>query len=510
VRTLRLILGDQLNERHSWYCGDDGDCLYVLMEVRQETDVVLHHVQKLLGVLTAMRRFAEHLRRRGKRVLYLELNDPRNTQRVDRNLEWIIRERQVRRFEYQLPDDYRLDRQLAELCARLEVQHAAYDTEHFLSARGEVGRFFQGRKQYRMEAFYRHMRTRLGLLMNDQSPAGGRWNFDHENRSPYTADLQVPAPLVFENDCSSVYAELSASGVRSFGESRANAFPWPVNRAQGLALLDQFLEHALGRFGTYQDAMSRAEWALFHSRLSFVLNLKLLHPMEVVERAIDAWRAAEGAVGLPQIEGFVRQIIGWREYMRGIYWTFMPGYATKDALGHSRPLPGYYWTGNTKMNCMRYALGQSLSWAYAHHIQRLMVTGNFALLAGVDVDEVDAWYLGVYIDAFQWVEMPNTRGMSQYADGGIVATKPYAASARYIHRMSDYCVDCMYDHRPRHGESACPFNSLYWHFLERHRELLSENHRMAMVYAAWKRMDQTERASTIRRAEGYLDRLEEL
>jgi deoxyribodipyrimidine photolyase-related protein len=240
------------------------------------------------------------------------------------------------------------------------------------------------------------------------------------------------------------------------------------------------------------------------------LNLKILRPMEVVDKAIDAWRAAAGGVSLAQIEGFVRQIIGWREYMRGIYWAFMPDYGTQNALGHARQLPGYYWTGGTTMRCMQCALGQSLSWAYAHHIQRLMVTGNFALLAGVDVDEVDAWYLGVYIDAFPWVEMPNTRGMSQFADGGIVATKPYAASGRYIHRMSDYCEDCRYDHRPRHGEAACPFNSLYWHFLNRHRELLSRNRRMTMVYGSWDGMDLDERTKTLHQAERYLDRLDEL
>jgi deoxyribodipyrimidine photolyase-related protein len=256
--------------------------------------------------------------------------------------------------------------------------------------------------------------------------------------------------------------------------------------------------------------MTSASWSLFHSRLSFALNLKLIDPGEVVAEALDAWRKNPVHIGLPQIEGFVRQIIGWREYMRGVYWALMPDYEKHNFLQHHRSLPDFYWTGRTDMRCMGLALEQSLSRAYAHHIQRLMVTGNFALLAGVEVDEIDRWYLGVYIDAIQWVEITNTRGMSQYADGGIIATKPYAASAAYIHRMSDYCGECPYDHKRRYGERACPFNSLYWHFFHRHRDRLGKNPRLGMVYRNLDRMDDGERQKTLEKAERVLDRLDEL
>jgi deoxyribodipyrimidine photolyase-related protein len=510
MKTLRLILGDQLNADHGWYRGDDADCLYVLMEMRQETDYVLHHIQKILGVLTAMRRFAGYLERRNKRVLYLGIADGNNTQRLDRNLRSIIEERGIGRFEYQLPDEYRLDEQLKVFCRSISIPHQAFDTEHFLTTRNELGNFFRGKKRLLMESFYRHMRKKHEFLMKDGEPEGERWNFDRENRSGWKKGLSAPEPMLFQNDCCQVYGDIAQSGVSSFGVVEPRAFPWPVEREQALRLLGHFVEQLLPSFGTYQDAMTADSWALYHSRLSFALNLKIISPREVVRRAVREWEERKEEISLPQIEGFVRQIIGWREYMRGVYWARMPGYASCNHFDHSRPLPDYYWTGNTGMRCMKYAVDQSLKWAYAHHIQRLMITGNFALLAGIDVDEIDRWYLGVYIDAIQWVEITNTRGMSQFADGGVIATKPYAASASYIHRMSDYCTDCRYDYRKRHGERACPFNSLYWHFFHRHRKKLQQNPRLGITYRNLDRMADEERKNTLRQADRYLQCLEEL
>jgi deoxyribodipyrimidine photolyase-related protein len=508
--TLRLILGDQLNASHSWFRTVSDDVTYVLMEVRQETDYVKHHVQKVVGFFAAMRRFADHLRQRGHRVVYIKLGDRGNRQDFNANIKGLIRKLNVDRFQYQLPDDYRLDRQLSAFAESLDRPAEAVDTEHFLTARDEVGAFFKGRKQYVMESFYRHMRRTHVLLVADGEPCGGKWNFDVQNRKKWTGSPPAPDPLHFDNDCSDILADARRAGVDTFGQIDASRFPWPIDREQALALLDHFVNRCLQHFGTYEDAMHTDHEVLFHSRLSFALNTKMLGPMEVVDRAIDAWRKRPDDISMPQIEGFVRQIIGWREFMRGIYWAFMPGYEQRNHFGHSRQLPGWYWTGDTRMNCLRHAVGQSLRSAYAHHIQRLMVIGNFALLAGVDPDEVDAWYLGVYIDAVQWVEITNTRGMSQFADGGIVATKPYIASANYVSKMSNYCKGCPYDHRRRYGEAACPFNSLYWRFVEVNRDKLEGNFRMKMVYRTWEKMDRQERRSVLNQAEAYLDRIEEL
>ena len=284
----------------------------------------------------------------------------------------------------------------------------------------------------------------------------------------------------------------------------------PITRRQSLALLKHFLNYGLPCFGTYQDAMTVDSWSLFHSRLSFALNAKLLDPLEVIRAALQRWEEERGHISIAQIEGFVRQILGWREYMRGIYWALMPEFESMNFFGHTARLPGWYWSGETRMHCLAQAVGQSLDYAYAHHIQRLMITGNFALLAGVAPDEVNAWYLGVYVDALEWVEMPNTRGMSQFAEGGLIATKPYVSSANYIHKMSDYCSGCFYDHKRRHGGKACPFNSLYWHFLERHRNLLSKNPRMGTMYRVLDKMEKDERRRVLSQGDEYLCSLDGL
>jgi deoxyribodipyrimidine photolyase-related protein len=309
-------------------------------------------------------------------------------------------------------------------------------------------------------------------------------------------------------DLGALWREICDAGVRTLGYANETALAWPLSRSEARAGLAVFVNQVLPYFGRFQDAMSFREPLLFHSALSFALNTKMLHPRELIDAAVTAYEA--GRVDIAACEGFVRQILGWREYMRGVYWSRMPDYAKSNALCASRPLPRWYWTGETHMACLSHAIDQSLRLAYAHHIQRLMVTGNFALLAGCDPDEVDAWYLGIYIDAFEWVEMPNTRGMSQYADGGVVASKPYAASASYIGRQSDYCKSCRYDAGRRHGADACPFNSMYWDFLLRHEADFAANPRMAMPYKAWQRMSEVEREATLAQARDYLSRLDDL
>jgi deoxyribodipyrimidine photolyase-related protein len=325
------------------------------------------------------------------------------------------------------------------------------------------------------------MRMRHGVLMaGPGKPLGGRWNFDHDNRKPWPGLPHEPADWRSEHDHSVLWQSIRQAGVASFGEPSAQRFRWPLNRAEALQQLDDFIAEALPHFGDFQDALTFRAWRLFHSLLSFALNTKMLNPREVVAKAAAAYES--GRVPLAAAEGFIRQILGWREYVRGFYWANMPGYERQNYFDHQRPLPSWFWTGETKMRCLAHAIGQSLEHTYAHHIQRLMVIGNFALLAGLNPAAVHAWYLGVYIDAFEWVELPNTVGMSQFADGGRLATKPYVSSAAYIDRMSDYCKGCHYDKKARVGERACPFNALYWDFFVRNTQRLAANPRLGMVY----------------------------
>ncbi len=511
ARTLRFLLGDQLNAQHTWFEQTEEDILYCMMEMRQETDYVMHHIQKVVAFFSAMRAFAEERQAEGHRFVYLRLDDPENQQQLEENLLWLIERHEITHFAYQLPDEYRLDRQLQGICQRLKISSESVDTEHFLTSRTEMAELFRGKKTYLMETFYRRMRKKFDIMLEaDGSPAGGQWNYDAENRNRYDGKVPIPKPELIRKDVSALVEMLDRCGAKTFGRIDAQAFSWPVTRQEALMVLDEFLEKRLPWFGQYQDAMSREHWALFHARISFPMNAKILSPLEVVQRAISHWQAHQDHIGLAQIEGFVRQIVGWREYMRGVYWAHMPEYATLNFFGHDRPLPGWFWTGETKMNCLSQAIGDSLDHAYAHHIQRLMVTGNFALLAGISPDELDRWYLGIYLDAIEWVEITNTRGMSQYADGGLVGSKPYVSSANYMDKMSDYCGSCAYDQKKRHGKQACPFNSLYWDFYQRHESLLIKHPRIGFAYKTLERMSESELTATLKQAAEYLENIDVL
>ena len=488
MTTLKLVLGDQLNPNHSWFADADPEAIIVFMEVHQETQYVLHHAQKVIAIFAAMRDLAGWLSSRGHRVHYLAIDDPENLQAFGPNLDWMLARYEATGFLYQEPDEWRLDQQLADYVALCAVPGKMVDSEHFLTRRETAGELFRDRKQWLMESFYRHMRVRHDVLMEGRNrPVGGKWNFDQDNRKPWPGHPTEPADRRPRHDHSALWQIIVRSGVRSFGEPQARDFAWPLNRAEALAQLDDFVTHALPHFGDYQDAMSSRGKRLFHSLLSFALNVKMLNPAEVIARAVAAGR--DGSAPLEAVEGFVRQILGWREYVRGFYWSKMPGYAEENYFGHDRDLPPWFWTGETQMNCLSQAIGSSLEDAHTHHIQRLMVIGNFALLAGLDPRQVHQWYLGIYIDAFEWVELPNTLGMSQFADGGLLATKPYVSSAAYIHRMSDYCSDCRYDRKQRLGPEACPFNALYWDFFDRNRARLAANHRLAMPLRQLDRME---------------------
>ena len=455
-----------------------------------------------------MRSFAEELRVLGHSVVYIRLDDADNTQSLTGNVFRFIHSGSYERFEYQLPDEYRLDKQLREMCDGLPVASQAFDTEHFITSRKQLGEFFAGKK-YLMETYYRHIRRQNKWLMEDDKPLGGRWNYDKENRKSLPKNYRMIEPLVFQRDVRDLVDLIEAQQIQTIGTLDPEKFIWPITRDECRRLFEFFLTHCFTDYGKYQDAMHSDHWSLLHSRLSFGLNAKLISPREVINEAINFYRT-HTTVGLASVEGFIRQIAGWREFMRGVYWACMPAYEGLNHLGHSRLLPQFYWTGETHMACMRHAINQSLDTAYAHHIQRLMITGNFALLAGIAPDEVDKWYLGIYIDAVQWVEITNTRGMSQYADGGLIATKPYVCSANYINKMSNYCRDCHYDHKEKVQQSACPFNALYYHFLIRNKERFQQNHRMRMMYSMLGKWDSETINAVYRRAEQYLEDVDSL
>lgn len=492
MKTLRLILGDQLHLDHSWFDAPGQDIVYLMAEMRQETDYVTHHIQKVVGFFAAMRRFAKDLQEKGHRVRYFKIGDPDNTQQLPELIRKLIREEGVEKFEYQWPDEFRLDTQLRELCGQLEIPCEGFDTEHFYTSRGELTEFFKGKKQLLMESFYRMMRKKHGVLMEGEQPLGGDWNFDAQNRKKWKGSPAVPALHHFDHDVSGLLAEIRKAGIETLGNIDPEHFNWTLTRAEARTLLEVFCRELLPCFGDFQDALHTEEKFLFHSRLSFALNTKLITPREVVDTVEDYYRHHQDDIHISQVEGFIRQILGWREYMRGVYWKEMPEYTGKNYLENHQPLPEFFWTGETRMNCLKHAIGQSLEEAYAHHIQRLMITGNYALLAQVDPDEVDRWYLGIYADAVQWVQLPNTRGMSQFADGGIVATKPYISSANYINKMGNYCQGCQYNPKAKTGEKACPFNALYWNFLRAKRDLLSNNPRMGMMFRLLDKKDPEE------------------
>ena len=507
---LRLILGDQLNINHSWFHEPAKNVEYVLMEVREEATYARHHIQKIAAFFGAMQSFAEDLRSRGFAVRYLTLDDPESRGSFGATVKSLLDSGRYDGFEYQAPDEYRVREALAETARRVKVRTQVVESEHFLVEPAFFQKVFAGHKRYTMELFYREVRRRYGFLMEDGEPIGGRWNFDAENRKKLPASAAPPPPLTFARDVTSIVDRVRRAKIPSIGSIAPTAFGWAITRGDALQVLDYFCRELLPHFGSYQDAMHTDHRFLFHSRLSFALNVKLISPREVIEAAIEAWRGSDGAISIEQIEGFVRQIAGWREFMRGIYWARMPEYRTLNFLEAARPLPHYFWDGDTRMNCVAHAVKQSLEESYAHHIQRLMVTGNFAILAGIDPTEVDAWYLGIYIDALEWVELPNTRGMSQFADGGIVGTKPYTSSAQYINKMSNYCSGCFYNFKDKFGERGCPFNTLYWDFLMRHQEKLEKNPRIGMGYRQLDKMAPADRTAIKQKAAEILDQIEEL
>jgi deoxyribodipyrimidine photolyase-related protein len=503
-RRLCLVLGDQLSfDLASLQTLDSERDTVLLVEVMEEASHVPHHPQKIALIFSAMRHFAQALRDQGVRVEYVTLDDPHNSGSVPGELRRWQQRLQVEEVHVTECGDWRLEKSIRD-CGLPIHWHA--DTR-FLCSRDEFAAWAAGKKQLRMEFFYREMRRKSRLLLNgDGTPVGGAWNFDAENRKALPKGVKAPYPIRFSNDVitGEVLALVKARFSQHYGA--LDDFNYPVTHADAQALWEYFLDYGLAGFGDYQDAMASDEPFLFHARISAALNIGLLDLRQLCNDVESAYWA--GRIALNAAEGFIRQLIGWREYVRGVYWLKMPEYALGNVFGNDRRLPEFYWTGATQMNCMRQAIGQSLQHAYAHHIQRLMVTGNFALLAGIAPSQICEWYLAIYMDAFDWVELPNTLGMVMHADGGYLGSKPYCASGQYINRMSDYCRSCAYKVSESTADNACPFNALYWHFLMRHGEQLRGNQRMAMMYKNLDRMPPAKQEALWQRGQNLLARLD--
>jgi deoxyribodipyrimidine photolyase-related protein len=497
------ILGDQLSRNLSSLEGlSPGEAIILMTEVWDEATYVKHHKQKIVLIFSAMRHFAEELRADGWRVDYIRLDDPANTGSFTGEVARAVERHGAGAVRVTESGEWRVQQAIEEWADRLPCPVAILPDTRFIASHADFRRFAEGRQHLTMEYFYREMRRKTGLLMDGERPTGGIWNLDAENRQPPKQGLCAPPAPKFPPDAITrdVIALVGARFADHFGD--LEPFGWPVTRGQALAAAEAFFARRLALFGPYQDAMVAGEDDLYHSMLSTSINCGLLDPLELCREAEARYRAGEAP--LNSVEGFIRQIIGWREYVRGFYWHQMPGLAEANELAATRPLPEFFWTGKTDMACIADCVRTTREDAHAHHIQRLMVLGNFCLIAGIDPKEVADWYLVVYADAYEWVELPNVAGMILYADGGRLATKPYAASGNYINKMSNYCGGCRYKVNQKTGPDACPFNPLYWHFMVRNRQRLESNHRIGRIYATWDRMGEAKQAEYLASAEAVL------
>jgi len=485
---LLLITGDQLSPQlASLKAADRQTDTLLMVEVAEEARSVLHHPKKLVFIFSAMRHFAEQLQENGWNIDYIKLDDPDNSQNFAGEIRRALTRHNANRLLLTAASEWRVLEMMRQWRDELDIPVEILEDDRFLCSTARFEAWASERKQLRMEYFYREMRRDWQILLEGDKPAGGKWNFDSENRKPPRDGLTVPPiPKITPDAITADVIELVATRFADH-PGEIGGFSYATTHAEAEQHLAHFITHRLADFGSWQDAMLVDQPFMFHALIGLYLNIGLLSPLDCIKQAEQAWQ--DGRVAINAAEGFIRQILGWREYVRGLYWLSMPDYARLNHLQAERPLPGFFWNGQTEMRCLSITVTQTLENAYAHHIQRLMVTGNFALLAGLSPRAVNDWYLAVYADAFEWVELPNVTGMALYADGGIMASKPYAASGAYINRMSDYCRGCAYNPAEKLSENACPFNYLYWDFIVRHEDKWQANARMGMMVRSWHKME---------------------
>jgi deoxyribodipyrimidine photolyase-related protein len=499
---LRVILADQLSEKISSLSDmNKEEDIVMLCEVIEEASYVKHHKKKLVFLFSAMRHFALSLEKSGFNVLYTKIDE--NVNSYEEVIRRTLSTHKITKIIIAFPGEYRILEKINSWHKLFQVEVELREDNRFLSSIDEFKIWAGDRKQLRMEYFYRFMRKKHNILIDGDNPEGDSWNYDSENRKIPGADVYIPKPYQVETD------QITKEVIKVVGDKFAShfgdmsPFNFAVTRIDALSVLDHFIKNRLDKFGDFQDAMIENEPWMFHSHLSFYLNCGLLEPLECVLAAQSAYYQKKAS--LNNVEGFIRQILGWREYIRGIYWLKMPRYAHENFLSAAKNLPQFYWTANTKMNCLKQCIKETKENAYAHHIQRLMVLGNFALLAGIDPRQVNEWFLIVYADAYEWVELPNVSGMVLFADGGLLASKPYVAGGSYINKMSNYCKNCKYNVVEKNGVNACPFNYLYWHFLISNRDKLSSNPRISMMYKVIDKMDEIKKENIIKDSKKFLE-----
>jgi len=489
TKNLILVLGDQLS--HSLPAiaqANPANDVILMAEVNNEATYVKHHKLKIVLIFAAMRHFAQELEHKGFHVAYTTIDDPDNSGTLAGEVEKALATHQCGQLIVTEAGEYRVQEDFKHWQNDFNLPVTISEDNRFLATTDDFAQWAQGRKQLRMEYFYRDMRRRYQVLMEDGKPTGGKWNYDQQNRKQFDFSHEIPTRTRFQPNLVTQKVMNTVQQMYSSHMGTAENFDLAVTREQALAVLEEFIATRLVNFGDFQDSLVQNEHHLFHSHISAYLNIGLLLPLEVILAAEQAWQRGDAPINA--VEGFIRQVLGWREYVRGLYWLKMPEYATENYLNAQRKLPDFYWTAKTNMNCLSQCVTTTIDSAYAHHIQRLMVLGNFALLAGIHPDQINEWFLAVYTDAFEWVEMPNVTGMATFADGGVMASKPYASSGAYIHKMSNYCQHCHYNVKEKHGATACPFNYLYWDFLHRNGARLANNPRLAMPYRTLSRMAQ--------------------
>lgn len=504
-KSLVLVLGDQLSFNNPAIRNASPQVDTVLLaEVAEEAQYVRHSRHKLVLLFSAMRHFAQALRDRGFTVIYRRL-DESVVSLTQACADALAELPEVSLLRVCASGEYRVEQLIGSWTAELGVPVERLEDDRYLCSIAQFQAWAKDRKQLRMEYFYRDMRKQYGLLLDNGEPCGGKWNYDAENRAGWRNQVGIPRrPDVTPDEVTrDVIEQVRAAFPDNPGD--LEQFRLAVTHPEAQAQFDWFCEFGLAQFGSYQDALAEESPWLFHSLVSMYLNCGLLEPLAVCQQVEHVYRS--GQCSLAAAEGFIRQVLGWREYVRGVYWLLMPEYAQRNTFEAKRPLPDYFWTGDTDLRCLQQALKQSLDLGYAHHIQRLMVIGNFALLAGLDVEAVCAWYLAVYVDAYEWVELPNTLGMALHGDNGAMASKPYAASGKYIQKQGNHCTQCRYNPSKTTGADACPYNSLYWHFIDRHQDYLARNARMGLILGNWRKRDAAERAAIVNWADGVLDTL---